>query len=215
MTPQDLETRLRSTKVVPVLTVKGPEDACRCARRWLPAVWTCWRSRSERRAVSGDRGVTEGPAKCTHRCRHAADRRPCEGSRLRRLAVLVTPGATERLAHALRESGVPALPGAATASEMLLLAEAGFHRQKFFPAEAAGGVDYLKKRAWAASLPEVLPTAALICQRRGPISPYQTSCALAVPGLRRPRVVAKKDWKTITTLAKTARAMTSQVGGHA
>jgi 2-dehydro-3-deoxyphosphogluconate aldolase/(4S)-4-hydroxy-2-oxoglutarate aldolase len=59
-------------------------------------------------------------------------------------AFLVTPGCTERLLNAVEDTGLPFLPGAATVSEALRLAERGFTALKFFPAEAAGGVDYLK-----------------------------------------------------------------------
>lgn len=60
---------------------------------------------------------------------------------------LVTPGTTETLAHTLIETGLPALPGAASVSEMVRLLEWGFHELKFFPASAAGGIDFLKSVA--------------------------------------------------------------------
>lgn len=57
---------------------------------------------------------------------------------------LVTPGVTDRLLDAVEDTGLPFLPGAATVSEALRLTERGFTALKFFPAEAAGGVEYLK-----------------------------------------------------------------------
>lgn len=66
---------------------------------------------------------------------------------------LVSPGATPTLLDAMAASGLPFLPGAATVSEVLALAERGVREQKFFPAEAAGGVPYLK--ALASPVPEV------------------------------------------------------------
>ncbi|GAA1300800.1 ketohydroxyglutarate aldolase [Planotetraspora silvatica] len=57
---------------------------------------------------------------------------------------LVSPGTTPGLLDALLASGVPFLPGVATASEAMTLFERGVHEMKFFPAEAAGGVPYLK-----------------------------------------------------------------------
>ncbi len=56
----------------------------------------------------------------------------------------VSPGATPRLLDACAEQGLPLLPGAATASEVMLLLELGYTVQKFFPAEQAGGAAYLK-----------------------------------------------------------------------
>ncbi|MFC5288938.1 bifunctional 4-hydroxy-2-oxoglutarate aldolase/2-dehydro-3-deoxy-phosphogluconate aldolase [Actinokineospora guangxiensis] len=60
---------------------------------------------------------------------------------------LVTPGSTDRVLDAAAATGLPTLPGAATVSEAMRLAERGFTELKFFPAEAAGGVPYLKSIA--------------------------------------------------------------------
>ncbi|GAA3512281.1 2-dehydro-3-deoxyphosphogluconate aldolase/(4S)-4-hydroxy-2-oxoglutarate aldolase [Streptosporangium album] len=57
---------------------------------------------------------------------------------------LVSPGGTPKLVDAMEASGVPFLPGVATASEVMALAERGLTEMKFFPAEAAGGLPYLK-----------------------------------------------------------------------
>ncbi|CCH29003.1 bifunctional 4-hydroxy-2-oxoglutarate aldolase/2-dehydro-3-deoxy-phosphogluconate aldolase [Actinosynnema sp. NPDC047251] len=57
---------------------------------------------------------------------------------------LVTPGSTDRVLNAVEDTGLPFLPGAATVSEAMRLAERGLTALKFFPAEAAGGVDHLK-----------------------------------------------------------------------
>jgi 2-dehydro-3-deoxyphosphogluconate aldolase/(4S)-4-hydroxy-2-oxoglutarate aldolase len=65
----------------------------------------------------------------------------------------VSPGATEALIEAALQSGIPWLPGAATLSEMMRLKERGFALQKFFPAEAAGGVACL--RSVSSVLPKV------------------------------------------------------------
>ncbi|NEE61380.1 keto-deoxy-phosphogluconate aldolase, partial [Streptomyces sp. SID8455] len=51
---------------------------------------------------------------------------------------LVSPGWTEALLEAMRESGVPFLPGVSTTSEVVALLERGVSDMKFFPAEAAG-----------------------------------------------------------------------------
>ncbi|MGQ0840587.1 bifunctional 4-hydroxy-2-oxoglutarate aldolase/2-dehydro-3-deoxy-phosphogluconate aldolase [Actinokineospora sp.] len=57
---------------------------------------------------------------------------------------LVTPGSTDAVLDAAADTGLPVLPGAATVSEAMRLAERGYTELKFFPAEAAGGVPYLK-----------------------------------------------------------------------
>lgn len=60
---------------------------------------------------------------------------------------LVSPGLTNRLALAARDSEVPYLPGVATASDIMRGLELGLDRFKFFPAESSGGVAALKALA--------------------------------------------------------------------
>lgn len=74
---------------------------------------------------------------------------------------LVSPGADASLLKALAASGAPALPGVATASEAMTANAAGFKALKFFPAEAAGGVAYLK--SLAGPLPDIIfcPTGGI------------------------------------------------------
>lgn len=57
---------------------------------------------------------------------------------------IVSPGLTESLAEAAIASGVPFLPGIATASDLMRGLDLGLSRFKFFPAEAAGGRPALK-----------------------------------------------------------------------
>jgi 2-dehydro-3-deoxyphosphogluconate aldolase/(4S)-4-hydroxy-2-oxoglutarate aldolase len=57
---------------------------------------------------------------------------------------VVSPGCTPALAAAAQASGMPFLPGVQTVSEAMVLAEQGFQLLKFFPADIAGGVGWLK-----------------------------------------------------------------------
>ncbi|AOS62514.1 bifunctional 4-hydroxy-2-oxoglutarate aldolase/2-dehydro-3-deoxy-phosphogluconate aldolase [Actinoalloteichus hymeniacidonis] len=120
---------------------------------------------------------------------------------------LVTPGSTRSLLQSAEETGLPILPGAATASEALQLVEMGYSSLKFFPAEAAGGVGYL--RSLAGPLPQLrfCPT--------GGISPDNAAGYLALPNvgcvggswLTPAKALATGDWKSVTTLATAAAAL--------
>lgn len=57
---------------------------------------------------------------------------------------LVSPGTTPALIEAAKASSIPLLAGVATPTEAMNLYVQGFTHQKFFPAEAAGGVPMLK-----------------------------------------------------------------------
>ena len=56
----------------------------------------------------------------------------------------VSPGCTPALAQAAKAAGLPFLPGVQTVSEAMALSEQGFRLLKFFPADTAGGVGWLK-----------------------------------------------------------------------
>ncbi len=56
----------------------------------------------------------------------------------------VAPGQNPRVLRAAQEAGLPFAPGIATPSELELAIEMGCHHVKFFPAEAQGGLGYLR-----------------------------------------------------------------------
>lgn len=60
---------------------------------------------------------------------------------------IVSPGLTENLGRAAVESGIPFLPGIASAGDIMRGLDLGLDRFKFFPAMAAGGIPALKALA--------------------------------------------------------------------
>ncbi|MBD3664038.1 bifunctional 4-hydroxy-2-oxoglutarate aldolase/2-dehydro-3-deoxy-phosphogluconate aldolase [Sulfitobacter aestuariivivens] len=120
----------------------------------------------------------------------------------------VAPGATEMLLDACEAEGLPTLPGAATASEAMALLERGYDMLKFFPAEAAGGVPFLK--SLASPLPQIgfCPT--------GGVSMANAEHYLSLPNVVcaggswvAPKAMMEAgDWDGITALAKAACALT-------
>ncbi|WP_375552606.1 bifunctional 4-hydroxy-2-oxoglutarate aldolase/2-dehydro-3-deoxy-phosphogluconate aldolase [Rhodophyticola porphyridii] len=119
----------------------------------------------------------------------------------------VSPGATDRLLAACEDADLPLLPGAATASEVMVLFERGYDMLKFFPAEASGGAPALK--AIGAPIPQVsfCPT--------GGVSPGNAAEYLALPNVlcaggswvAPADAVARGDWARITALAAEAAAL--------
>ena len=212
MTPSfsaaDLEARCRAAKVIPVLTVKGAEDAIPlCAALvagGLDVLEITLRTEGGLKAIAALRkalpnaiigaGTLLTPAQVTE----AVD----AGSQF-----LVTPGTTPKLLQALHDCKVPALPGSATVSEMLALMEAGFTRLKFFPAEPAGGASYLK--AVTAPVPQLkfCPTGGIdVVKARGYLAIPNVMC-VGGSWVAPADAIANKDWPTITALAAAARGM--------
>ncbi|MFG2088063.1 bifunctional 4-hydroxy-2-oxoglutarate aldolase/2-dehydro-3-deoxy-phosphogluconate aldolase [Spirillospora sp. NPDC048824] len=131
-----------------------------------------------------------------------AERSAAAGARF-----LVSPGCTPRLRAAMAATGLPFLPGVATASEAMALLEDGVRAMKFFPAEAAGGAAFLK--ALGGPLPQVrfCPT--------GGVSPRNAADYLALGNvgcvggswLTPANVVRAGDWDRIRKLASEAAAL--------
>ena len=117
---------------------------------------------------------------------------------------LVSPGTTEVLAAAMADTGLPHLPGAATVSEVLRLLELGYEEMKFFPAEASGGVDFLK------SISSPVPQARF-CPTGG-ITSSSASSYLSLPNvgcvggswLTPPDALLDRDWDRVTRIATEA-----------
>lgn len=60
---------------------------------------------------------------------------------------VVSPGLSERLGERIVQSGVPYLPGVATAGDIMRGLDLGLAHFKFFPAETSGGLPALKALA--------------------------------------------------------------------
>ena len=106
----------------------------------------------------------------------------------------------------MENSDMPWLPGSASASEAMALFERGYRLQKFFPAEPAGGVDFL--RSLAAPLPKIkfCPTGGIRAQTMANYLDLPNVICVGGSWLSPANVMRDKDWKTITALAHAATA---------
>ena len=121
----------------------------------------------------------------------------------------VSPGINPIVVEAAVEQALPFAPGIATPSEVELALSFGCRRLKFFPAEALGGLSYLR----AMSPPynhlgvKYLPLGGV-----GPknLADYIADPLIAAVGgswLAPRDKIAAKDWKTIERYAREARAI--------
>jgi 2-dehydro-3-deoxyphosphogluconate aldolase/(4S)-4-hydroxy-2-oxoglutarate aldolase len=128
----------------------------------------------------------------------------------------VSPGLTEDLAQAALTSGIPFLPGVATASEAMRAAELGFGALKLFPAEAAGGAALLK--SWFGPLPDLMfcPTGGIHAGNMGAYLALPNVRCVGGSWLTPHAAVRDRDWSTVTALAARAVeiARTAQGKSH-
>jgi 2-dehydro-3-deoxyphosphogluconate aldolase/(4S)-4-hydroxy-2-oxoglutarate aldolase len=117
---------------------------------------------------------------------------------------LVSPGATPSLVAAAKDSPVPFLPGVATAGEAMSLADAGFSLLKFFPAEPAGGIAYLK--ALAAPLPSIrfCPTGGIGLKNAADYLALPNVLCVGGSWVTPAEALARGDWARVTSLAREA-----------
>lgn len=174
--PEALQDLLRRARVIPVLTITDRRQAVPLARALcqggLPVLEVTLRTPAAEdaaRAIMAEvpeavvgLGTLLVPAD--------VERAVALGARF-----AVSPGATPELLAAAASSRLPFLPGVATPSEAMRARDAGFTLQKFFPAEAAGGVTAL--RGLAAPLHDLrfCPT--------GGIGPQNVRDYLALPNV--------------------------------
>ena len=119
----------------------------------------------------------------------------------------VSPGATQRLLDACAEYELPLLPGAATATEVMLLLEMGYTVQKFFPAEQSGGAAFLK--SIGSPIPQVgfCPTGGISLKNARDYLSLPNILCVGGSWVAPKDAMAKGDWAAITTLAAEARAL--------
>ncbi len=120
---------------------------------------------------------------------------------------IVTPGTSLRLAEKLASINVPAIPGISTAGEAVSLLEYGFDFQKFFPAEANGGVPSLK--ALAGPLPQIrfMPTGGISKDMARTYLDLPNVVAVGGSWVADKTSIATRDWAQITRNAKIATSL--------
>lgn len=122
---------------------------------------------------------------------------------------LVSPGASHSLLDSMRESGAPALPGVATASEAMTAAEAGFEALKFFPAEPAGGIAYLKSLAGPLPAIRFCPTGGISAEKAAEYLSLPNVACVGGSWIATRAMIAAGDWKTIAANARRAATFRS------
>lgn len=114
----------------------------------------------------------------------------------------ISPGLTRELLDAALQCPIALIPGIATISELMVGLDKGYRQFKFFPAEAAGGIEMLK--AIGGPFPQVsfCPTGGITAANyRDYLALKNVACvggSWIVPG----DLVEAQEWKAITELVE-------------
>jgi 2-dehydro-3-deoxyphosphogluconate aldolase/(4S)-4-hydroxy-2-oxoglutarate aldolase len=119
----------------------------------------------------------------------------------------VSPGCTPALASAARSVGLPFLPGVQTVSEAMALAEQGFRLLKFFPADSAGGIAWLKAVAAPLAGLGFCPTGGVTAEGAPAYLALANVVCVGGSWVTPRAAVASGDWATVERLAVAASAL--------
>ncbi len=202
---------LKRAPVIPVLTVQGPEDAIPLAEALvaggLPVLEVTLRTEGALKAIEAIKHAVPDAILGAGTVLSASQVLEAKSAGA---AFLVSPGSTPALADAAAHADIAFLPGVATASEAMAMAELGFHVLKFFPAEPAGGVPYLK--SLSAPLPHLM-----FCPTGG-IDEAKAKSYLALPNVicvggswvTPADALKANDWARVTELARACAHLRAQ-----
>jgi 2-dehydro-3-deoxyphosphogluconate aldolase/(4S)-4-hydroxy-2-oxoglutarate aldolase len=124
---------------------------------------------------------------------------------------IVSAGLDEDVVERARARGVSALPGCATASELMRARRLGLECVKLFPAEALGGLRML--RAVAAPFPGLrfVPTGGIEASTLADYLAEPRVLAVGGSWMVRPDLVRAAEWATITQLTREAVRIVTDV----
>lgn len=117
---------------------------------------------------------------------------------------LVSPGLTQALRDFAPKSPAPLLPGVATAGEIMEAIDAGILRLKFFPAEPAGGVAYLKALHGPLPQAKFCPTGGIAAERVADYLALPNVLCVGGSWIATPQMIAAADWAGIEANARKA-----------
>jgi 2-dehydro-3-deoxyphosphogluconate aldolase/(4S)-4-hydroxy-2-oxoglutarate aldolase len=210
MIPTPLAARIQSTGIVAVLVIDNEEDGPPLAKALLAggvdvmeltlrtpaALGALRRIRAEVPEMLAGAGTVLTPAQVEEVKNAGAE-------------FAVSPGVNPRVLQAAKDTGIPFAPGIATPSDVEMALEFDCRLLKFFPAEATGGLAYLK--AIAAPYLHLgvrfLPLGGVSEKN---MSSYLSDPLIAAIGgswLAPREAIREKRWESITALARNAATL--------
>jgi 2-dehydro-3-deoxyphosphogluconate aldolase/(4S)-4-hydroxy-2-oxoglutarate aldolase len=206
--PADPTALVSQTPVIPVLTIERAADAVPLARALaaggLPVIEVTLRTKA---AIDAIKAIAAEVPDCVVGVGTVTRTADIASAIAAGAKYLVSPGTPAELAAALADASVPVLPGCATVSEAMALRGRGFKVLKFFPAEASGGIAWLK--SIAAPLPDIkfCPTGGIDGRNAAAYLACPNVLAVGESWVAPKDALASGDFARITKLASEAAAL--------
>jgi 2-dehydro-3-deoxyphosphogluconate aldolase / (4S)-4-hydroxy-2-oxoglutarate aldolase len=211
MDQQALGPRLKAVGVVPVVTIddagRGPDLAAALARGGLPLAEITFRTDAAAGAIASIRrsvpDVLVGAGTVLDVA--TVDRAIEAGAEF-----IVAPGLNPIVVEYCLAQGIAVLPGVATPTEIEMALSRGIRLLKFFPAEAMGGIAYIKAVAAPYREARFVPTGGVSAVT---LASYLALPAVAACGgtwIATADAIREGRWDEIVRLAAQAMAIVRQ-----
>ena len=119
---------------------------------------------------------------------------------------IVSPGLNPKVVKYCVDKGIPVTPGCSNPSDVEVAIELGLEVVKFFPAEAAGGLNMIKSMAAPYTKMKFMPTGGINAKNLTNYLDFKKIIACGGSWMVNKDMIAAKDWAGITALTKEAVA---------
>lgn len=203
----DIEETLKSVRVIPVIVIEDASKAVEVAKALvkggLNVLEVTFRTAAAEAAI---RAIREEVPEAVVGAGTLISKAQLHAAKAAGAVFGVAPGFDADVVAEAQQIGLPFVPGIVTASELTCALNAGLKVVKFFPAEAAGGIAYIKNLLGAFRFTGVkfMPTGGI---NRSNMSDYlSVKEVLAIGGswLVPKDALAEGRWDEITRLAADA-----------
>ena len=201
----NMTSELYSIGLIPVIKIENPDDAVPLAKALidggLPAAEITFRTKCAAEAIKNiteaypDMLVGAGTVLTTEQ----VDAAIAAGSKF-----LVSPGLNPKVTAYALSKGVPMLPGCSNPSDVEAALELGLDTVKFFPAEAAGGLNMLKAMAAPYGNLRFMPTGGINADNLLSYLKFNKIIACGGSFMVKDELIKEKKWDEITALTRNA-----------
>ena len=165
VTPSEVLSRLRTLRIIPVIVIDDASNAVPLATALMDGGLPC--AEVTFRTATAAESIRRIAAECPGMLVGAGTvLTPHQASRAREAGAsfVVAPGFNPAVVDYCLEQNIPVYPGVCTPTEIEMALGKGLKTLKFFPAEAAGGLPFLKAVAAPYAGVEFIPTGGITRQ---------------------------------------------------
>ncbi len=201
----EMIAELYSIGLIPVIKIENPDDAVPLAKALidggLPAAEITFRTKCAAEAIKNiteaypDMLVGAGTVLTTEQ----VDAAIAAGSKF-----IVSPGLNPKVTSYCLSKGTPMLPGCSNPSDIEAALELGLTTVKFFPAEAAGGLNMLKAMAAPYGQLTFMPTGGINADNLLSYLKFGKIVACGGSFMVKDELIKEKKWDEITALTRNA-----------